>query len=230
MHHLEYASLRSVAATHTTISNTQYTVSYIACQSTPKHDCLHTRPSLLLHHTTVCTPPMTATSAHALVAASATLYHTSSYAPCTAVHALTRAGQPAPAAAAVELSVSLCVRHQLFNHNLSPFAGGLSGLARPAAVAVIPPAAAAAAAAAAARCMAYQPVSQKSISLAGRLSGLAATPSQGTNTHGDSPRLKLVVLPLPSGSASGSAAHTHTRQRHVDNWDNVAPHKGENRA
>jgi hypothetical protein len=79
---------------------------------------------------------MTATSAHALVAASSALNRTSSYAPRTAVHALTRAGQPAPAAAAaVPLSVSLCVLHQSINYNLSLFAGGLSGLARPAAVA-----------------------------------------------------------------------------------------------
>jgi hypothetical protein len=60
----------------------------------------------------------------------------------------------------------------------------------------------------------HHPVSQKSISLAGRLSGLAATPSHGTNTQGDRPRLKLVVLPLPSGPSSGSAAQQQQQPQH----------------
>jgi len=64
-----------------------------------------------------------------------------------------------------------------------------------------------------------QPGIQKSISWVGRLSGVVATDSQGTNTQGDSPRLKLVRLPTPAGSSSGSvmtqahgrgAGHTHT--------------------
>lgn len=50
-----------------------------------------------------------------------------------------------------------------------------------------------------------QPGIQKSISFAGRLSRLLLTCSQGTNTQGDRPRLKLVLLPCPSGPSSGSA-------------------------
>lgn len=50
-----------------------------------------------------------------------------------------------------------------------------------------------------------QPGIQKSISWVGRLSGVVATDSQGTNTQGDNPRLKLVRLPTPAGSSSGSA-------------------------